>query len=162
MNVAKINPWHLFDELHNDRARYFIHDVNTSPKLSTTKENTPYHQVRSATSWKPNIDIFESDSSFVVSMDLPGVDPNTVDIQVEHNILLIKGNREDKRDKNEKNNVLKIRHNEKTHGEFSRRVQLPKDIDQNKMEAKFKLGILDITINKQEKLKPKKITISAE
>ena len=155
-NLASINPWQLFDELHNERPHFFVRNVNR--EFSSTHE------------WRPSIDIFEADTNYVLSFDLPGVDPKTVDIQVENNILKVKGNRKDvntkdvntKDDQSDDGKVIKLNRREKTYGDFSRSFQLPEDIDQDSITAEFNFGVLNITIDKQAKLLPKKITINAK
>lgn len=107
--------------------------------------------------WSPNVDIFESENELVVKAELPGIDPKDVELNVENNVLSISGHRklefEDK-----KENYHRV---ERAYGSFSRSFSLPRLIDETKIEAEYKDGVLTVHIPKHEKAKPRQIKISA-
>ena len=100
----------------------------------------------------PPVDIYETNNALVVVADLPGVSKNDVDIRVEDNILTIKG----KTSYEQPSNLIR--------GEFGldgyyRQFQLSDEVDQGKISAESKNGVLTITLTKAEKTKPRKIEV---
>ena len=106
----------------------------------------------------PAINIWTNDEGQLISAEMPGVNPEDIDIDVTGDALSISGER--KPDK-----VMKDAHyhrRERSYGSFSRTVQLPFMVDTNKVEASFKNGILMISLPRAEADKPKKITIKSK
>lgn len=105
--------------------------------------------------WSPLTDVTEDDDKFVLSFDLPGVDRKDVKISYKNGTLSISGERkEQKEDKNSRYHRI-----ERAHGKFYREFTLPTDIDEDKIDAKYKDGTLNITLPKTEKAKPKEIEV---
>jgi HSP20 family protein len=100
----------------------------------------------------PPVDIFENEDSLIVVADLPGVDKDGVDIRVEDDILTIKGNAK----YTQPANVLR---QEFTLQNYYRQFQLSNEVDQSKISAESKNGVLTITLLKAEKSKPKQIKV---
>jgi len=100
----------------------------------------------------PPVDIYETDDALMVVVDLPGVDKNEVDVRVEDSVLTIKG----KSDYTQPANILL--------GEFNlqgyyRQFQLSDEVDQDKISAESKNGVLTIRLPKAEKSKPRQIRV---
>jgi len=100
----------------------------------------------------PPVDIYETDDALTVVADLPGVDKDGVDIRVEDNVLTIKG----KADYNPPENILL--------GEFNlqgyyRQFQLTDEVDQSRISAESKNGVLAIRLPKAERSKPRQIKV---
>jgi len=105
--------------------------------------------------WAPRVDIAETDKAFVIKMEVPEVDKKDVKIEVEHGILKIMGER--KREKEEQGK--KFHRIERCYGSFCRSFTLPKNIEEGKIEAKFKDGMLTVELPKVELPKSKPIEI---
>lgn len=104
-----------------------------------------------------NIDVCETENDLTITADLPGLEEKDIKVEVNNNILLISG--EKKIDHEEKGkNFHRV---ERSSGFFSRSVQLPLSIDENNIEAKFKNGVLIITLPKslEAQSKAKKIEV---
>jgi len=101
----------------------------------------------------PPVDIFETEDALTVIADLPGVGKEAVDIRVEDDILTIKGKADYKRPEN------MIIEEFDLHGYF-RQFQLSDEVDQSKISAETKNGVLTITLPKAEKSKPKRIKVN--
>jgi len=101
----------------------------------------------------PPVDIFETEDALTVIADLPGVGKEAVDIRVEDDILTIKGKAGYKRPEN------MILEEFDLHGYF-RQFQLSDEVDQSKISAETKNGVLTITLPKAEKSKPKRIKVN--
>lgn len=108
-----------------------------------------------AGAWLPPIDLLETADKVVVKAEVPGVDPKEINISVQDNILTIKG--EKKEEKEEKGKTFYRM--ERLHGSFSRSIDLPTSIDVNTIAAEYKNGVLEITMQKKEEVKPKQISV---
>ena len=95
----------------------------------------------------PNADIAETDKSFEFSFDLPGVKKSDLSIEMNDGNITISGERKMENNKNGKN----YHSLESSYGKFSRSFELPTGINENKINAKFIDGILNISIPKDEK-----------
>ena len=108
-----------------------------------------------ASEWMPAVDIREESDRYSIAMDLPGINPNDVEINMENGVLSIKGERKfEKEDKQE--NYRRV---ERARGVFFRRFVLPDMADADKISASYKDGVLEVVIPKSEKAQPKKIPI---
>jgi len=95
----------------------------------------------------PNADIAETDKSFEFSFDLPGVKKSDLSIEMNNGNITISGERKMENNKNSKN----YHSLESSYGKFSRSFEVPTGINENKINAKFTDGILNISIPKDEK-----------
>ena len=100
----------------------------------------------------PPVDIFENEDSLIVVADLPGVDKDGVDIRVDDDILTIKGNAK----YTQQANALR---QEFTLENYYRQFQLSDEVDQSKISAESKNGVLTVILPKAEKRKPKQIQV---
>ena len=106
-------------------------------------------------SWQPATDLYETPEAFVVKADLPGYDPDDVEITFASGILTISGERKVEAEEKAECYYCKERGAER----FSRSFQLSPDIDTAKIKAEFKHGTLRVTLPKPEKALPKTIKI---
>ena len=108
-----------------------------------------------ATTWTPSVDIYETPETIVMKAELPGLGREDIDIQIRDNTLTLRGERRFAKDVHEEN-YLRI---ERAYGSFQRSFTLPTTIQQDKIRAVFKDGVLELTLPKAEGSKPKKIAI---
>ena len=108
-----------------------------------------------ASSWLPALDIEENEDAFLVTAEIPGVDPSGVEITLDRRVLVIKGEKRDERS-GEKDGRL---YAERRYGAFERRFSLPETVDAENVKASSKDGILTITIGKRAETKPRQIPI---
>ncbi len=106
--------------------------------------------------WMPLVDIHETDDSLVLKADLPGINPDDVEVRVEDNTLYLKGERRFEKEVKEEN----LHRLERSYGTFSRSFVLPNSVDSDKVQAAYKDGILTLTMPKREEAKPKTIKIN--
>jgi HSP20 family protein len=106
--------------------------------------------------WSPAVDIYETDDEVVVKAELPEVNQKDIDIQIENNTLTLRGERKFNKE-TKKENFHRI---ERSYGTFSRSFTLPGSIDQEKINADYKDGILKISMPKREETKPKQIKVA--
>jgi HSP20 family protein len=106
----------------------------------------------------PLVNVYQNDEKVIITTELPGFDPNDLNLSVQNDVLTIKGVRK----------PLELKEGERYHrrerlyGEFERAVRLPYRVDADKIEAHFRNGILTITLPRAEEDKPKKIKIVAQ
>jgi HSP20 family protein len=107
--------------------------------------------------WQPRVDIKEETKRFVISADIPGVDPKDIEIHMEKGVLTIRGERatETKADDGKFTRV------ERTHGSFHRRFALPDTADADQISASGRHGVLEIVIPKKPESTPRRIAINS-
>ncbi|MEJ2010390.1 MAG: Hsp20/alpha crystallin family protein [Acidobacteriota bacterium] len=106
--------------------------------------------------WVPPVDIHETDDSLVLQAELPGVNPDDVEIRVEDNTLYLKGERKFEKDVKEE----QLHRVERCYGTFGRNFALPGSVDASNVKAEYKNGILTLTMPKREEAKPRTIKIN--
>ena len=87
----------------------------------------------------------------------PGLDPNTIAVELERGVLTISGERAD--DLSTQEEEATIHFNERFAGRFRRVVSLPDDVDPNSVSAQYRDGVLHISIKRQESVQPRRISI---
>ncbi len=105
--------------------------------------------------WLPPVDLSETADKVIVKVEVPGIDPKEIDISIQDNTLLIKGEKKEEKEEKGKNYYRM----ERRYGNFSRSIALPASIDANKVSAECKNGVLEITLQKKEEVKPKQISV---
>lgn len=112
----------------------------------------------SSLSFVPSIDLSETKEQIKIKADLPGMSEKDIEVTLENNVLSIKGKRESEKETKEESYYSK----ERVCGTFLRQVTLPKKTNPDSIKAKFKNGVLDVTIDKAQGEKSKMIEIVAE
>lgn len=107
--------------------------------------------------WVPSLDAYETDQAYVVTLDLPGVAMESVDVSFERNTLTVKGTRERLGPSDEKEARVFFR--EREWGAFERSLRFPHYVDGEKIAAAFSNGVLTITVPKSETAKARKIAV---
>jgi HSP20 family protein len=107
--------------------------------------------------WNPSVDIFENKDQLVLEAELPGMNPEDVNISIENNILTIHGERKFEK-KDESDNFHRV---ERSYGSFTRSFTLPPTVSSENANAEFENGILRLTLAKREEAKPRRIEIKA-
>jgi len=106
--------------------------------------------------WMPRVDISETESEFILKAEIPDVKKDEVKVTVDNGVLTITGER--KQEKEEKGK--KFHRVERYFGSFMRSFTLPDNVDEAKIEASFKDGMLNLRLPKTEKSKPKAIDVN--
>jgi HSP20 family protein len=109
----------------------------------------------STTTWSPAVDIFETDGEIVVKAEVPGMDRKDISLHLENNVLTLKGERRFEKEAKEEN----YHRIERSYGGFSRAFSIPAMVDEDKIRADYKDGVLKIALPKKEQAKPKQIRI---
>ena len=104
----------------------------------------------------PAMDVKESDNDIVITAELPGIEKDDIVITLENGVLTISA--ESKSEMEEKEGEKVVRQ-ERRYGKYVRSMRLGTEIDESKIKADYKDGILALTLPKAEEVKPKKITV---
>jgi HSP20 family protein len=107
-------------------------------------------------SFIPAVDVYEDEHKVTLKLEVPGVNEQDLDVQVENNTLTIRGQRKFEKEEKEEN----FQRIERRYGSFSRSFTLPNTIDTESVKASYENGILKIELAKREEAKPKQIKVS--
>ena len=110
----------------------------------------------STTTWSPAVDIYETENDIQVQAELPGVDRKDISLNLEKNVLTLKGERRFEKETKQEN----YHRIERAYGGFSRSFSIPAIVDEEKIRADYKDGILKIALPKKEQVKAKQIAIA--
>jgi HSP20 family protein len=107
--------------------------------------------------WVPPLDVHETSDRFVITVELPSLGPEDVDISVEDNVLTLTGERRFYSDRSDD----EFHRIERRYGMFVRSLTLPATADASAIEVSFDAGVLTVTVPKREEAKPRKIQVKA-
>ncbi len=107
---------------------------------------------------KPAVDVSETDEEYRVSVELPGLGKDDIEVSIERGYLTISGERKEE-EREEKENFLRL---ERFYGSFTRTIPLPASVDEKAVEASFKDGLLSLRLPKTEEARGRRIEIKAD
>lgn len=145
-HLATRRPVGNLFNLHNEMGKIFG-DLFASQESETSGEST---------SWMPTVDISETENSFEILAELPGVTESNVHVSITDNLLTIKGEKQQEKETDDKN----YHRVERRYGSFQRSFTLPRNAEAADIKAGYKDGVLTLTIPKVEAAKPTEIPIS--
>lgn len=140
-----LSPFNALNQMNRELNRVFNDQSLTAQLLEDTH-------------WTPQVDITENDDSFHVSVDVPGVSPEQMEISLHKGLLTIRG----KRNTDNETEDDKFSRRERIRGSFSRQFSLPDSANEETVTAKSVNGVLKITIPKAKKSAPISITVDGE
>lgn len=167
MNLEKLAPWNWFKkEEEEDRGSVPIRRAATEASAGGYGGLTrPLHDeidrvfdsffrgfgfpgfggglATSPSSWlRPSLDLSASEKEYTVTVELPGVDKDDVEVELSGNSLLIKGEKKHEQEESKKD-FYRL---ERSYGAFQRTLSLPEDADRDNIDAKFRRGVMTLTI----------------
>lgn len=107
--------------------------------------------------WMPSLDMTETDGAVEVRMDVPGVKPEDIEVQLSGNMLTINGKRSEEKEEKGKT----FHRMERSYGSFTRTVTIPCEVKDEKVDAQVRDGVLTIHLLKSEEARAKKIKVHA-
>jgi HSP20 family protein len=148
----KRSPFSLVSELQRDMNRLFESRFGGS----MFKDSLFPESFFSDNDWMPALDIEEQDACYLVSVDLPGINPEDIEITTQGQQLSIKGSRETVSEDKD------LKRSERSFGAFVREFTLPANANLAAIEASSKHGVLEVRVPKAEGEEPRKITIKPQ
>lgn len=142
------DPFSLLRRRMDDMFEGFLHGFDLRPFESRLG------------GFSPNIDVVESDKEIRISAELPGMEEKDIEVSMHKDTITLKGEKkEEKEDKGKGYYRM-----ERSYGSFTRVIPLPAEINQDKVEATFKKGVLIVTLPKTEQAikETKKISVKSE
>lgn len=146
MNLVRWDPFRELEDMSDRLNRMF------GPPAARPESGK---EAITVADWIPAVDISETDAEYVIKAELPEVKKEDVKVTVQHGVLTIHGER--KHEKEEKGK--KYHRVERSYGSFTRSFTLPDEVDETKVRAEYKDGMLHLHLPKSEKAKPKAIDV---
>lgn len=140
-----IDPFDLVTDLQGDINRLFSSSLRREPQTTFGD-------------FLPSLEVKEDENQFQLHLDIPGMERKDLDISVTGNVLTVKGERKEEEQKKGKGYF----YSERRYGSFQRSVELPVEVDADKVAANYKDGVLELTLPKSEKAKPKQIKVDVK
>jgi HSP20 family protein len=108
--------------------------------------------------WSPPVDIYETEEHIILKAELPGIDKKNIEVEINDNMIVLKGERRFEKSVHEEN----YHRMERSYGNFHRVFTLPYVVDKRDTKAKYNNGVLEITLHKTKEQKPKHIKVEAK
>ena len=147
MLLTRYEPWSAMRQLQNEMSRMFDNAVAGAEDGSNVVTSR----------WTPAVDVREDSGQFVINADIPGVEPEDIDVTMENGVLTIKGERKFETREEGDNGYRRV---ERAYGSFYRRFTLPDTADAEAISASGRNGVLEVVIPKRAALQPKRVAVS--
>jgi HSP20 family protein len=149
-NIMSLVKWDPFVELE-DVSKHLDRIFRRAPAhLETNRE------VLTMVDWMPIVDITETDTTYLINVEIPGVSKEDVKVSIEDGMVTMRGERKQEKVAKDK----KFHRIERSYGSFMRSFRLPEDVDEAGVKAEFKDGMINVTLPKSGKSKAKSIEVS--
>lgn len=146
MALVRWDPFRELEEVSDRLNRMF---ARPATRTANAKETM------TVADWTPAVDISESEGEYQIKAEIPDVKKEDVKVTLEDGVLTIQGERKQEKEEEGK----KYHRIERSYGSFVRTFSLPDVIDEDKVKAEFKDGVLNLHLPKSEKAKPKAIEV---
>jgi HSP20 family protein len=139
------DPWRTLDSLRNEINSLF----------EGTRQLFPWSREEVSA---PSVDVWEDDDAVHMEADLPGFEQKDIDLKLRDNVLTLSAKRESVKEEKEKDYYR----SERRRGSVYRQIELPSSVDNAKVKAKFKDGVLHVSLPKLEEDKKREIKVNVE
>ena len=143
----ELAPFRVFERMRREIGRFWDSFFERRPARAEEEGE-----------FLPALDLSETDNELVVKCEVPGLEPKDIDISLSNGMLTIKGEKKQEREEKKADYHLV----ERSYGSFTRSIQLPKEVQSDKISASYKNGILKINLPKSEEAKKKEIKIKVD
>lgn len=130
-----LDPWREFDRMRREFARYASRETGEFPPVN----------------------LWLKGEEALVTTEIPGVEPNSIEVSVMDGTLTLRGSRRPER----LSEGESYHRRERWHGDFSRAVALPFKVEADKVQARYSKGVLEVRLPRAEAEKPRKVAIKA-
>ncbi len=145
MNLVRWDPYRELEEMSTRLNRLFGRSAASSNG----------NEMMVQADWTPSVDISETEEEFHIKAELPGVKKENVKVTLENGILTLQGERAQEREEKGR----KYHRIERSYGQFVRSFMLPDTVDDAKVKAEYRDGVLHLRLPKSERAKPKAIEV---
>jgi HSP20 family protein len=148
MSIVRWDPFRELEDVSDRLNRVF-------GRSALARSEAASKDAMAVFDWAPTVDVIETPEEFQIKAELPEVKKEDVKVSVDGGILRIEGERrQEKEEKGKKYHRI-----ERSYGSFLRTFTLPDNVDEGKVQADFKDGVLNVRLRKAEKAKPKSIEV---
>lgn len=147
MNLIRLSPLRELEDTRRFFNRFFDDSISRFFDEAT--------RTWEGGTWTPAVDVYETENEIVYTVELPGFEKDDVNISVDEGRLIISGER--KFEKESKHNYHQV---ERWYGNFYRSFLLPTTVDEEKISAQLKNGLLKVVLPKKEEARPRQIPVS--
>ncbi len=145
MAIVRFSPWNELARMQDDMSRMW-------------QSLAPRGEEELSSGWTPQVDVYEDENGIHLHADIPGVDAQDIQVNVDNGVLSVKGERKLARE-DKKENYHRV---ERFYGHFSRSFMLPDYADAERIEANAKNGVLELFVPKKAEKKPKSIKVEVK
>ena len=146
-------PW---NRNKNKQAKKFRRDVENMYEQFFEPGFMPSSFILGKSKWAPKLDIREGKKDITIKAEVPGIEAKDFDISLDGRMLTIRGQKKEE-EKEKEETYYRV---ERSYGYFSRAIELPADVDPNKVEASYKRGVLKVKLRKTKSSQTKRIQIT--
>lgn len=157
--TASLSPFGFMRRFSEEMDRLFEDFGSFGSSLGSSLIPSGFGE--STSLWSPQTEVFERDGDLVIQTDLPGMNKEDIDVSIEDDQIIIRGERRSENEQNQEG----VYHTERSYGSFYRSFPLPQNIDTDKAKASFRNGVLEVTMplpRQEEANRGRKIEISEE
>lgn len=148
MAITRWDPFRELYSLQNQLNRLFQDSYGTQSSGQSD-------EFLATSSFVPPVDVYEDEHHVFIRAEVPGIDPNDLDIKVENNVLTVRGERKWNKEEKEEN----FHRVERRYGAFARSFTLPNTVNTDDVNAGYNNGVLEIKLAKRAEAKPKQIKV---
>ena len=148
MSIARWDPFREFSQI-TDRMNRLFQDTYGSTQGRSEESLATMNFV-------PPVDIYEDEHNVTLKLEVPGIDQKDIDVRLENNTLVVRGERKFEKDEKEEN----FHRIERRYGSFYRAFTLPNTVDADNVHADYDNGVLSIKLAKKAEAKPKQIKVN--
>jgi HSP20 family protein len=148
-SLVRWQPFQELSTLQRQMNRLF-------ESLAGRTSGQPFEEEISSWEFGPPVDIIEDDQKLTFKVEVPGIEEKDIQVEVENNVLTVRGERRIEKDVKEED----YRRMERHYGAFTRSFTLPPSVDAEKIDANYSNGVLGIQIPKRAEAKPKLIKVN--
>ena len=153
--LRRWEPFDLFEDMQREMARFWN---QLSPFAGWSPFRAPRVEWQTAPAWAPRVDVFEKGDDLVVKAELPGVKKEDIDVELEQDSLILRGERHEEHEvRNEQ-----IYRSERSYGGFYRRLPVPEGVRPNQIHASFADGVLEVRMPKPKEVEAKRLKINVK
>src|SRR5690349_11992912 len=148
MSIARWDPFRELNQITDRMNRLFQDTYGTNQGRS--------EESLAQMNFVPPVDIYEDEHNVTLKLEVPGIDQKDIDVRLENNTLVVRGERKFEKDEKEEN----FHRIERRYGSFYRAFTLPNTVDSENVNANYDNGVLTIKLAKKAEAKPKQIKVN--
>ena len=149
MTVVRYEPVNMVRQYQDEMNRLFQHEDSFARNRAGARAHSAVRK------WEPAVDVKEEDGRYLITADVPGVEPQDIEITMDEGVLAIKGMRSSEVGEDD----AAYARIERDHGNFERRFSLPDEADSEGIAATSNHGVLSVSIPKKPTSQPRRIEI---